>query len=373
MDYSRNLMEALALCKPVHGLAFGTPDEIIPMAPGLSWTLISQAEPPRWASLFSPLPNVAFRHRSDAYLRAAIKAAQTADAIFVDFISLFDFVAPLRKALEPLGAARPPIIVIDHNFEHAVRRQMVEAEKAPLMRALLAYDTWKAGRLERRANRIADGLLPNTPADEALFQTVTTKPMQVIMPAYAGPRAAPRTIDAQTPERICILGNHDAHHKRMVLERTLTALAARGVEKRYIVDVVGGGETASFETRFPGFNFYGYVEDLEVYLRTVRFGLIPDEIGGGFKVRALTHAFQRIPMLAVRSALNGMGFTAGEHFVAAETLDNLAGMIAGLIDDFPRLNALQDAAYRHCETTFDWGERGRTLHAFVSQSLGSAP
>ena len=310
--------------------------------------------------MVSPLPNVAFRHRSEAYLKAAIAAAREADAVFVDFIGLFQFVAPLRRALESMGDRRSSSSTIISSTAYAVRWCW---PRNPQPCALC----WPMTPGRPAANRIADALLPNTPADEALFKTVTTKPMQVIMPAYAGPRAPARVIDQTTPRRILILGNHDAHHKRMVLERTLAALSAKGIERLCTVDVVGGGETASFEARYPGFNFYGYVENLESYLQTVRFGLIPDEIGGGFKIRALTHAFQRVPMLAVRSALNGMGFTAGRDFEVAENLDQLAGQIPALLEDFPRLNQLQDAAYRHCETAFDWGERGRTLHAFVSQ------
>ncbi len=367
MVFTRNVMHNLARCAPVRGLAFGADLSGVPEQPGLTWSLVDDKEPPRWASLVSPLPNVAFRHVSQPYLQAAIEASKDARAIFVDFISLFWIVEPLLKALRARGGPRPPIVIVDHNFEHGVRRQMVEAERSPTMRALLAYDTWKAGRIERQANRIADALLPNTPLDMELFKTVTDKPMCVIMPAYGGERAPPRVIGPDTPRRICILGNHDAHHKRMVLERTLEALSAKGIETICTVDVVGGGEKASFEARYPGFNFYGFVEDLDAYLRTVRFGLIPDEIGGGFKIRALTHAFQRVPMLAVRSALNGMGFTPGEHFAVAENLSQLADQIPGLLEDFDRLNALQAAAFDHCLTAFDWADRGRALHAFVSQ------
>jgi len=371
IDYSRNLMQSLAVCAPVRGLVFGAPGDPIPERPGLSWSLVDQKEPPRWASVFSPLPNVAFRHSGAAYLKAAIEAARSADAVFVDFISLFHLVAPLRRALDDMGAARPPIIVVNHNFEHGVRRQMVLAETNPVMRAALAYDTWKAGRLERRANRVADALIPNTTADQALFETVTDRPSVVITPAYEGARAAPRVIDTQTPSRITILGNHDAHHKRMVLERTLAALSAKGVEKRYIIDVVGGGETDSFAARYPGFNYYGYVENVEAYLRTVRFGLIPDDIGGGFKHRALTHAFMRVPMLALNSALNGMGFEPGVHYAPADTLEELTEAIPALVEDFPRLNSLQESAFSRCERAYDWADRGRALHAFVTDLRGS--
>jgi hypothetical protein len=365
IDYSRDLVHALAEQAPVHGIVFQDGGAVPAPRPGLTWSFVDQPEPPRLASLVSPLPNVAFRHAGQPYLRAAIAAARNVEAVFIDFISLFWLVAPLRKALDAAGGKRPLIIVVNHNFEHGVRRQMVAAERAPAMRAALAYDTWKAGRLERQANRLADGLIALTPGDRAQFETLTDKPGVVILPAYAGPRAPPRLIEASLPPRICILGNHEAHHKRMVLERTLEALSAKGVERLCPIDVVGGGETDSFQARFPDFHFHGYMEDLEAYLRTVRLGLIPDEIGGGFKIRALTHAFQRLPMLAVRSALSGMGFTAEVHYAQAETVHDMAGQIPGLVSDFARLNRLQQAAFSHCERAFDWSERGRALHDFV--------
>lgn len=366
MDYSRYLLESLSHSTPVHVLAFGKHSDMPPEAPGLRWTLVDHDEPSRLASVLSHLPNVAYRHKSSAYLQAAITASRGVDAIFVDFIGLFGLVAPLREALGDNG---PLIIPVNHNFEHDVRRQMVLAERSPGMRAALTYDTWKAGNLERAANRIADGLVANTDADARAFARVTTKPSVTISPAYNGPRLAARVIDAQTPRRICVLGNHEAHHKRMVLDQTLTALAAHGIERTCDVDVVGAGDNSEFQARFPGFNFYGYVDDIEAYLQTVRFGLIPDEIGGGFKVRALTHVFQRLPMLAVRHAVQGMGLTANIHYAEAENLDEMSTAIPELLNDFARLNRLQNAAYDHCDNIYDWENRGRSLDLFVRTLL----
>jgi hypothetical protein len=371
IDYSRHLMHSLAACAPVRALAFGPVGEPLPSAPGLAWTLVDHAEPPRALSILSPLPNVTYRHLSPAYLAAAVRAASGAQAVFVDFIGLFWIVPPLMRALRH-QTPRPRVVVVNHNFEHGVRRQMVLAEQAPIMKAALAYDTWKAGRVERRANRLADALVANTPADQALFARVTSKPSVVIMPGYTGPRAAERDIDARTPPRITILGNHEAHHKRMVLERTLAALAAQGVERRYPVDVVGAGDHGPFQARWPGFNYLGYVGDIEDYLKTVRLALIPDEIGGGFKHRVLTHVFQRTPMLAVRQAVNGMGIEPDVDYAAADDLAAMAAMIPALIDDFPRLNRLQEAAFRHCDSAFDWADRGRALHDFAGALIARA-
>ncbi len=364
IDYSRELLHSLADCEPVHGLVFASPNLVPPARPNVSWSFVDFKIPPRLLSLLSPLPNVAFRHNSPAYLEAAVAAAKGADAILVDFIGMFWGVEPLIRRL---GPGRPPVLVVDHNHEHNVRLQMVEAERSPVMKAALALDTGKAGRLEHKANQLADGLVANTEADRLSFAKILDTPGVVVMPGYRGGRSPPRVVSAETPRRICVLGGHQAHHKRMVLERMLAALQRHNIQASCQVDIVGPGDNESLSRRYPDFNFLGYVDDVAAYLQTVRIGLVPDEIGGGFKHRALTHAFHRTPMLAVHKALAGMGFEAGKHFVGVETVDDIARAIPGLLDDFDTLNAVQTAAYAHCDTAYDWADRGRTLHDFIQQ------
>ncbi len=370
IDYSRELLHSLADCAPVHGLVFASPNLAPPARPNVSWSFVDFKTPPRLLSLLSPLPNVAFRHDSRAYLEAAMAAAKGADAILVDFIGMFWVVEPL---IQRLGPGHPPVLVVDHNHEHNVRLQMVEAERAPVMKAALALDTWKAGRLEHKANRLADGLVANTEADRLSFAKILDTPGVVVMPGYRGGRSPPRVVCAEIPRRICVLGGHQAHHKRMVLERMLAALQRHNIQASCQVDIVGPGDNESLSRRYPDFNFLGYVDDVAAYLQTVRIGLVPDEIGGGFKHRALTHAFHRTPMLAVHKALAGMGFEAGKHFVGVEAVDDIARAIPGLLDDFDTLNAVQTAAYAHCDTAYDWADRGRTLHAFIQQLRARRP
>ena len=367
IDYSRELLHSLADCAPVHGLVFASPEPSPPPLPNVRWSFVDFRVPPRLLSLLSPLPNVAFRHDSKAYLEAAVAAAQGVDAILVDFIGMFAVVEPLIRRL---GPGHPPILIVNHNHEHAVRLQMVRAERSPVMKAALALDTWKAGRLERRANHLAQGLVANTEADRQSFARIVDTPGVVVMPGYRGGRSPPRVVDASTPRRICVLGGHQAHHKRMVLERVLAALQQRNVQAFCQVDIVGPGDKEGLSRQYPDFNFLGFVDDVGAYLQTVRIALIPDEIGGGFKHRALTHAFHRTPMLAVHKALAGMGFTSGEHYVGVETVDDMARAIPALLDDFDTLNRVQAGAYAHCETAYDWADRGRTLHAFI-QTLGA--
>ena len=369
IDYSRELMHSVAARTPVHGLVFSAPGVEPPPHPGLSWTQLPAHEPPRLLSLLSPLPAVAFRHQDKSYLAEAVRLAEAErpQALLVDFIGLFGLVAPLRTALvRRMGVARPRVLVVDHNFEHNIRQQMAANELRPHMHAALVYDAWKAGRVERLANGAADALVANTDADKALFAQVVDTPGVTVTPAYSGRKLPPRLIGPETPRRICILGGHEAHHKKMVLELTLAALQRRGVERECEVDVIGPGDSTFFTRKYPGVRFQGFVDDVASYLKTVRFGLIPDEIGGGFKHRALMHAFHRTPMLALNKALAGMNFKPGEDYVGVDTLDEMAAVIPGLLDDFETLNHVQASAFELCEGSYDWADRGRLLFDYIA-------
>jgi hypothetical protein len=320
-------MESLAALTPVHAVAFDSGCTPPPDDRNIRWMLVKLRDRSRISSLTSQYPSVAHRHASAEFLNVATAAAKDTSTVVIDYIGMFRFAGPLKKRLRTLSD--PTMIIIDHNHEYSVRWQMARAERRPWMKAALALDAIKAGRLETSALRLADGIVALTGPDASTLSRISLgAPTAVIPPGYDGPVAPDRTITAETPRRLVILGEHTAQHKRMVLERTLEALDRQGVQRRMIVDIVGPVDPGRMTRRYSGFNFRGYVEDLPSYLSEVRLGLIPDEIGGGFKLRALTHAFLRTPLLAVDQAMNGMGFARGQHYVGFATLTEAASSVA---------------------------------------------
>jgi hypothetical protein len=238
------------------------------------------------------------------------------------------------------------------------------------MRAVIAWDAYKAGQLERSANIAADGYTAITSTDLASFQSeAPNTPGILSMPGYSGPKTLTRKITVDTPRRICVVGGRGPFHKQMILHQTLDALAAHVFDNQIIIDVVGGGieGQAALQSKYPRFNFLGFVDDLQAYFQTVRLGLIPDQFGGGFKVRALSHIFMRTPMLAVRQALAGMTLVDDVHFIAADTLDQALDRLPAVIDDIDRLNLIQDTAFSYCENAFDWDDRARDIFGFARE------
>lgn len=125
--------------------------------------------------------------------------------------------------------------------------------------------------------------------------------------------------------------------------------------------------------RFPAVEFTGRVPDVTPYLKEARFGLIVEEFGGGFKLKALEYVFHRLPLAGLRHAVDGMPLESPDDYLLMNTLPSLAREIAAAIDDVDRLNRMSRVSYEKCATAFEWEDRGRALHDAVSGILQSPP
>lgn len=368
VEYSRGLIHALAQRGPIRVLGFEASGVVPSQRSGVDWTLLPHKLPNPALSVVSTLPNIAFKYRSAAFEAKAIEMASQGDveAVFVDFIAMAWLVEPLKRALARAGVSTP-VIMVNHNVEGAMRRQAVGGERSVLKRAVLSVDAAKAARLERAANVASDGLTAITDADRLVLVGQSAVPGLVASPIYEGPVTPTRVIDGAIPRGACVIGNHVSHHKRLVLRMALEALASQGAGRDIQIDISGAGDHSAFERDFPAFKYPGFIEDLEDYFSNIRLGILPDEIGGGFKLRVLMHSFMRVPMLAVHEAVRGMGLTDGVHYVGANSLEEMAAEVPRLIDDFDRLNAIQNAAFDHCVARYSGAERGQELVDFAGR------
>lgn len=369
VTYTAHLLENLADIVPVDVLCYREPATSAPARPGLTWHLLPWAAQPRWRSLVASHPNVAAQYRRPAFIEQMLALAERADAVVLDHLGMAWCAAVLDAhfASRP-GTHRPVTIFIPHDHHKSVRNQAAGQVSNPLMRQLVSLDAWKATRLEHQAMQLVDGVVVLTGRDQKLFEEDHPRAKYLVLtPGYEGEVVAQRTIDASVAERICVLGGRGSFHKQLVLRQCLAALQANRPPVEHI-DVVGAMQAtlqAELEARYPGLTFRGYVDDIATYLRDVRIGVMPDAIGGGFKLRALTYMFNRVPIVAVQGALEGMGFTPGVHYLEAPDMDALVTLAGQVIGDFALLNRIAAAAFDFCHERFDWKDRAAALRAFA--------
>jgi glycosyltransferase involved in cell wall biosynthesis len=108
--------------------------------------------------------------------------------------------------------------------------------------------------------------------------------------------------------------------------------------------------------------FHGFVDDMRPYLQSARFALVPEVIGGGFKLKVLDYIFGRVPVATISDAAAGLPLAIQDSMLNATTLEDLTARIVASIDNNTLLNRLHKDAFKAAASAFEWHDRGTALH-----------
>ena len=377
-NYSNGLLRAL-LATGAEGrlVAYRRPDRPQGEADGLDLRLLPPPVVSRALSVVSALPSDAFRLRGPAFAQA-LEAAITPDidAVMIDFYAM-GWVLPLVERIKADRRGRPlAVVYVSHQVEQVLRAQIARDHRgSPLMGAALHLDAVKAARLERRLVARADLITANTTADEAFFRRAAPgKPVITLTPAFDGPIAAARVIDAATPRRVIYSGSLEWIAKKRNFQRFLDAadapFRAAGIE----LLVAGRTEpafAAEMQRRSSICTFTGEVPAIAPYMAQGRIGVMPDEVGGGFKNKLLDYIFGGLPIAAIGAQVEGLPLDREHDMILRPNATDLAAAIVEAIDDFDRLNGMQTRALAASRDAFDWADRGRDLAAALQPLIGA--
>lgn len=373
--YSGGLIRALAdagdqvtILSYRHG-ASGPPD-----VAGVESLSVEPTNKRRVGSLLTALPADAFRLKSDHYLKTLKKALSSDryDVVAIDYFAMGWTVGAIEEYRATEQGKALVTMYIAHHYEQVVRPFVARSVRGnPALRAILPFDAWKATRLERSVVAAVDLITTITPPDEAAFALLAPDVrIQTLLPGYSGPVAADRPIDETVPRRVLLVGAFDWIAKRQNLLDFARAACgpfqAAGIE----LDVVGRADpdfAQRVKALFPQIRFTGPVADVYPYLRDARIGLMPDTIGGGFKLKYLDYIFNGVPIATIRSQAIGLPLDLDRDLIAADNPAALVGKIVAAIDDLPRLNEMRVRSLRAARNAFHWRDRGAVLHGVLEE------
>lgn len=369
--YSRGLLRSLAACPDtrITVLAHRPAMHGDETDPELHWELHGWIPKKRLRCLFSPLPSDASR-LGNKIMRQALEDLSREghwDWIVIDQ-------AACGWALSHLPEKGDPrVAYIAHNHETSVRRQVAsDRGGSPVMRALLEFDAWKYATLEQALCDRADLITAITPRDQDLFRRIAPgKPVICLPPGYRGPIVeTPPPITKSTPRRVVLAGAFEWLAKRRNLEAFLAAADAPFRRGNLHFTVVGKADPAYFAAlgkRYDWAEFHANVPSIDPHLANARIGLIPEALGGGFKLKALDYIFRGLPLAALEPALSGLPLDPGRDTITATDPAALAEAVAARIDDLDFLNAAASRALEACRSAFQWSDRGETLAAAMEK------
>jgi hypothetical protein len=229
----------------------------------------------------------------------------------------------------------------------------------------LRRNATKVATLERRILRAVDLLTTITEEDRSTLGAAMARDRSLtITPGYSGQIVSARRITAATPRRVIIMGSFQWVVKQANLTRFVEIADPIFKEQGIELDVVGDAPKAllaALKARCAATHFHGFVTDVAPYLERARMGIVPESIGGGFKLKFLDYLFGRVPIATVSQAVAGL---SQELQLAMWKNDSLAGLVGDIVSNIDRiddLNRMQERAFALGQAQFDWNVRGERL------------
>jgi glycosyltransferase involved in cell wall biosynthesis len=372
--YSRRLIESLSSAGASVTVLCHDPDGGRPAdTPSTVWSTVPFRDRGRVRSLVGRRPAIVHRF-STPEIRAALSALvgkQQWDAVMIDGLAMAGILEGQSGASLRSGTAT--LVYVSTNHESSLRRQL--ADQAPALspyRLALRLDAAKARSYENALVSSVDLVTVTTTTDARLFRDLNPQLRTLVLPpGYDGSGVRHRMIDRLTPRRVLVLGSYAWVAKQLNILRFLRAavgpLATAGIG----IDVVGSIPdefAARLRNEFPTVNVTGVVSDLRPYFARARIGIVAEEIGGGFKLKALDYVFNRLPVAALAGSVEGTPLRAGVSMLEFPDTVRLVEGIQQSIDDVQGLNAIQETAFAVCKGRFNWGDRGRRLAEELRQA-----
>jgi glycosyltransferase involved in cell wall biosynthesis len=219
--------------------------------------------------------------------------------------------------------------------------------------------------MEDRLAATADLVTAITPRDEQAFlHAHPGKSTLCLPPGYVWKPHEGPGVTADTPVAVVLAGAFEWLAKRRNLESFLTAATPVFPKQGIAFTVVGKAPDGYFEglrEKFSWCEFASNVPSIAPWLDRARIGLIPEALGGGFKLKALDYIFRGLPVAAIGPALSGLPLDPADDAIVADDQEGLVRAVAARIHDTGFLARAAASALDKCRHAFDWKDRGIAL------------
>jgi glycosyltransferase involved in cell wall biosynthesis len=337
----------------------------------LKWSTVADHRRGAIRALISTMPSVAASFATAAYRRHVHSLARERwDFIVIDQLALGWALEVVQSAFA--HGERPVLVHVAHNHESSLWESFYREFDGLILKRLVLWQNYvKTRAFERMIASRADLVTVITEEDAAKFsQDVPGIRTIVLKPGFNGVVSSRAVISAETPRRVVLLGSFRWSAKQENLRQFVKIadpiFAKRGIEFLVVgpipENIAGELERTSSATRFAGF-----VEELQPVLDTARIAVVPEAIGGGFKLKFLDYVFGRMPVATLARATAGLPDEIRQAMLCTDTLSQLALGIADLIDNLAELNAMQERALRYGTELFRWSDRGDDLLSAIHE------
>jgi hypothetical protein len=257
----------------------------------LKWSLVSGRRRSTIRSLFSTMPAFAVSFAPAAYQNHVESLLRQ----HWDFVVIDQLALGWVLKFEALGTSTgnsPKLIYVAHNHENSLWESFYRDFDGPLLKRFILWQNYvKVRALELRVASRADLVTAITEEDAARFsRDVHGVRTVVLKPGFDGPISTRTVITQDTPRRVVLVGSFRWSAKQENLRqfvRVADPIFARHGIEFLVVGPIPADVAKDLQSTASATRFIGYVEELAPVLETARIAVVPEAIGGGFKLKLL--------------------------------------------------------------------------------------
>ena len=323
--------------------------------------------------LLSTMPLVSAVHATQSFHQALGKLFSEQWDVIV-----FDHYASgwaLQKYLRKVGKqSRAKMVYIAHNHEEKVLRAVAAESKTSWIKKLGFWQNYfKVKAMERFMVERVDVVTAITDEDKQTFlQNTPGKHIEILTPGYSGRVVPQRKLMESDSMNVVMLGSFHWAAKQENLRQFLKIADPIFLQAGVTFHVIGSMSQVLRDELLPQLNatqLHGFVDDPAAILDASRIALVPEAIGGGFKLKFLDYIFQRLPVATLEDAASGLPDEIRAQMICSKTHEQMAHDIVSNIVDINRLNTMQENAFALASNLFLWADRGDALLSAVSPSV----
>lgn len=323
-------------------------------------------------TLFSPLPDMALRLPSAEFQHklAALLERERFDVVQVESIEMAPYAlcdAGWGMDNRPFDSAqgRPLWVFDDYNAEYVLQQRAFETDVRHPRRwigALYSFIQWqKLRRYEAAVCRRVDHVIAVSEADREILQKlapgakVTVIPNGVDTRAYDPQRTYSLILE---PHSVVFTGKMDFRPNIDAVlwfcRQVLPLIKSRVPDVHFYIVGQKPPQRLRSLAEDAAVTLTGYVDDVQPYIAGAGVYVVPLRIGGGTRLKIMEAMALGKAIVSTSLGCEGYPVTSGQELLIADTPQDFARCVVGLLGDARRREELGRAGRRFVEERYDW-------------------
>jgi len=258
------------------------------------------------------------------------------------------------------------LIYSSHNVEYLLSTNLVKYSNSIIKKLAYWQDAIKTKHFEKKWISQFDGVTAISEHDADYFQNEYKMPkVDILRPVFEENKKLILNYQSKKSCNLIIAGSFDWKPKKDNLLLFLNAKNFRSLKENGIFLTIVGRANPEFvdfvNKNYDGINMTGEVESLLPYYETSKIAIVPERLGGGFKLKIVEAALLKTAIFSIKGAITRCNFIGDVHFIEKNSFEELIDEII-LVQKKPELlNDLIENAFSVAKNDFTFDKITESL------------